>query len=68
MGKNLTDTQIEAVHGDGFVSPVDIFSEEEALHLIEELETAESKDPRHSQMQSATTSTSHLPAWMESFK
>ncbi len=45
MGKKLTNEQIEAFHRDGFVSPVDVFSEEEALRLRNELEAAEKKWP-----------------------
>ena len=45
MAKKLTDAQIEAFHRDGFVSPIDVFSEEEALRLRTELEAAEVKWP-----------------------
>lgn len=45
MGKKLTDTQIEAYFRDGFVSPIDVFSEDEALRLRAELEAAEVKWP-----------------------
>ncbi|SLN25298.1 Phytanoyl-CoA dioxygenase (PhyH) [Roseovarius litorisediminis] len=45
MGKKLTEAQIEAFHRDGFVSPIDIFSEEEAARLRAELEAAEAKWP-----------------------
>lgn len=45
MGKKLTDSQIEAFHRDGFVSPIDVFSENEALRLRRELEAAETKWP-----------------------
>lgn len=45
MGKKLTDAQIEAFHRDGFVSPIDVFSEEDALRLRTEFEAAEAKWP-----------------------
>ena len=45
MGKKLTDAQIEAFHRDGFVSPIDVFSEDEAARLRAELEAAEAKWP-----------------------
>ena len=45
MGKKLTDAQIEAFHRDGFVSPIDVFSEQEAQRLRSELEAAEAKWP-----------------------
>ena len=45
MGKKLTTEQIEAFHRDGFVSPIDVFSTEEALHLRKKLEAAETKWP-----------------------
>ena len=44
MGKKLTDAQIEAFHRDGFVSPIDVFSEDEAqnmhasaLHILQDM-------------------------------
>ena len=45
MGKKLTQTQIDALYRDGFVSPVDVFTEEEAKQLRAELEAAEEKWP-----------------------
>lgn len=45
MGKKLTDVQIEAFHRNGFVSPIDVFSAEEAVRLRTELEAAEAKWP-----------------------
>lgn len=45
MGKKLTKAQIEAFHRDGFVSPVDVFTEDEAQQLRKELEAAEAKWP-----------------------
>ena len=45
MGKKLTDAQIEAFHRDGFVAPIDVFTEDEALRLRTELEAAEAKWP-----------------------
>ena len=45
MGKKLTDEQIASFHRDGFLSPVDIFTEDEAARLRIELEEAEEKWP-----------------------
>lgn len=45
MGKKLTDAQVEAFHRDGFVSPIDVFSEDEALALRARLEAAETRWP-----------------------
>ena len=45
MGKKLTKTQIDAFYRDGFVSPIDVFTEEEAKQLRTELEAAEAKWP-----------------------
>lgn len=45
MNKKLTDAQIEAFHRDGFVSPIDVFSEDEAMRLRGELEAAEASWP-----------------------
>ena len=45
MGKKLTDAQIESYHRDGFLAPVDIMSEADALRLRTELEAAEQKWP-----------------------
>ena len=45
MAKKLSDAQIETFHRDGFVYPVDVFSEKEALRLRTELEAAEVKWP-----------------------
>ncbi|HEY5646539.1 MAG TPA: phytanoyl-CoA dioxygenase family protein [Pseudomonadales bacterium] len=45
MGKKLTAAQIEAYHRDGFLSPVDIYSEDEAARLRGRLEDAERRWP-----------------------
>ncbi len=45
MGKKLTQDQIDAWDRDGFLSPVDIFTEEEAARLRERLEEAERRWP-----------------------
>lgn len=45
MGKKLSRKQIDAFHKDGFVSPVDIFSEDDALQLRKRLERAELEWP-----------------------
>lgn len=58
MGKKLTDAQIEAFHRDGFVSPIDVFSEEEALRLRNALESAERKWPEA--FQGAARNNAHL--------
>ncbi len=41
----LTEAQIESYHRDGFLAPVDIFTEDEAAALRAELEAAEAKWP-----------------------
>lgn len=45
MGKKLTNAQIDAYHRDGFVFPIDVFSETEAQRLRAALETAEATWP-----------------------
>lgn len=45
MGKKLTDEQITSFERDGFVSPIDVFSEQKALDLRVALEAAETKWP-----------------------
>ena len=45
MGKKLTEDQISSFRRDGFLSPIDIFSEEKALFYRQELEKAEKKWP-----------------------
>ncbi len=45
MGKKLSDAEIASYHRDGFLAPVDIMSEDEALRLRRELEAAEAKWP-----------------------
>ncbi len=45
MGKKLTEAQIETFHRDGFVFPIDVFTEQQALQLRTELEAAEAKWP-----------------------
>ena len=45
MGKKLTEEQITSYKRDGFLSPVDIFTEDEATRLRQALEQAEAKWP-----------------------
>lgn len=45
MRKKLSPAQIETFHRDGFVYPIDVFTEEEASQLRVELEAAEAKWP-----------------------
>ena len=45
MGKKLTQQQIDAYGRDGFLAPVDIYSEDEATRLRAELEHAEATWP-----------------------
>lgn len=45
MAKKLTEQQIESYHRDGFLSPVEIFSEAEAADLRAALEEAEAMHP-----------------------
>ncbi len=58
MGKKLTDAQVEAFHRDGFISPIDVFSEAEALRLRQSLEAAEQKWPEA--FQGAARNNAHL--------
>mgnify|MGYP001564407179 CR=1 FL=1 len=58
MGKKLTDAQIYAYHRDGFVSPIDVFTEDEALELRRALEAAEAKWPEA--FQGAARNNAHL--------
>ena len=41
MGKCLSDSQVEKFHKDGFLSPINVFSINEALELKDKLEDAE---------------------------
>jgi chlorinating enzyme len=41
MGKCLSDSQVEKFHKDGFLSPINVFSTNEALELKDKLEDAE---------------------------
>lgn len=45
MTSRLTQDQIEAFHRDGFLSPVDVISENEAAEIRAELEAAEARWP-----------------------
>ena len=45
MRKRLSASQVETFHRDGFLSPLDVFSEAEAQRLRNELEDAERKWP-----------------------
>lgn len=45
MGKFLTRQQIDAYHDQGFVSPIDLFSEDEAAAHLRRLEQAEAAFP-----------------------
>lgn len=45
MGKVLTAAQVEAFRRDGFVAPITVFPEEDALRLRRELEAAETRWP-----------------------
>ena len=58
MGKKMTDAQIAAYQDDGFVSPIDVFTEDEALELRRALETAEAKWPEA--FQGAARNNAHL--------
>jgi len=58
MGLKLTDAQVEAFHRDGFVFPIDVFSEEDALRLRTELEAAEVKWPEA--FEGASRNNAHL--------
>ena len=41
MGKCLSDNQVEKFHKDGFLSPINVFSINEALDLKDKLEDAD---------------------------
>lgn len=58
MGNRLTDAQIAGFHRDGFLSPLDVFSEAEALRLRTELEDAERRWPEA--FQGAARNNAHL--------
>ena len=58
MNKRLSNAQIEAFHSDGFLSPIDLFSEDEALRLRNELEDAEKRWPEA--FQGAARKNAHL--------
>jgi hypothetical protein len=45
MGKALSQTQIDQYHEQGFISPIDVMSEEEALEYAQRLATAELEYP-----------------------
>ena len=45
MGKVLSDAQIKRYREEGFVSPVDVMSEQEASQYLHRLEEAESRYP-----------------------
>jgi len=45
MGKKLTDAQVASFQENGFLSPVDLFSEDEAARLRTEFEDAERRWP-----------------------
>jgi len=47
MGKFLTDRQIAQYHDDGFLSPIDVMREDEAITYRERFEVAEQKYPEH---------------------
>lgn len=45
MGRFLTKSQIDQYHEQGFVAPIDVFSEQEAAQYLQKLEQAEAKYP-----------------------
>ena len=47
MGKVLSQQQISAYNKEGFISPIDVMSEDEALAYAQRLQTAEAKYPSH---------------------
>ena len=47
MAKVLSQPQIDQYHEQGFVSPVDVFSEDEAAEYLQKLEEAEATYPEH---------------------
>ena len=47
MGKILSQAQIEQYHEQGFISPIDVFSELKAAEYLQRFEEAEAKYPKH---------------------
>ena len=58
MATRLNEARKEAFHRDGFLSPIDVFSEAEALRLRNELEEAEKRWPEA--FQGAARNNAHL--------
>lgn len=46
MPKFLTQKQVDEYHRHGFLSPIEVMSEDEALHYAQQLEVAESRYPQ----------------------
>ncbi len=47
MPKFLSDVQVAQYHEDGYLSPIDLMSEDEAVAIREQLENAEERFPEH---------------------
>ena len=57
MGKVLTEKQIEHYHDEGFISPIHVMSDDEALKVKERIEEAEKPSRKNSIRKTAITST-----------
>jgi len=53
MGKVLSQQRIDQYHEQGFISPVDVIREEEALEYAQRLQTAELEYPDARRLRSA---------------
>jgi hypothetical protein len=58
MPKILTNEQIEQYHDEGFISPVRVMSEDEALKVKRDLEAVEAENPE--EMNSESRNNLHL--------
>jgi len=47
MPKHLTEAQVKDYHESGFLSPIDVMSEDEAAAILAQLEDAENRYPEH---------------------
>ena len=56
MGKVLNEKQIEKYHDEGFIAPIRVMSEEEALKVKERVEEAQKAFPEELIQKTAITS------------
>jgi len=64
MPKILTEQQIEQYHDEGFISPIRVISEAEALSIKSQLEEVEAQFPEEINAESRNNYTSLLSFWM----